>query len=156
METDGSEQNTALWPIPAFHFKVVFGSDSDDAAFQEVSGIGSQIETEPFLEGGENRFTYQLPKSIKNSNLLLRRGITGMDSTLVKWCKSFFYHDFKEALKPKDLLVHLLDETGTSLRSWSLSNAYPVNWKMDSFNSTKNEVAIEEIELCYHKLKRIK
>ena len=154
--TTGDKQNADLWPIPAFHFSVDFGTQSSDTAFQEVSGIGSQIETEPLLEGGENRFTYQLPKSIKNSNLILKRGITGMDSALVKWCKSFFNDDFNQALKPQNLSVHLLDEKGQKLRSWDFTNAYPVNWKVDSFNSTKNEVAIEEIELCYHTLKRKK
>ncbi len=156
MSTDGSTQHAELWPIPAFHFSVSFGNDIDDTAFQEVSGIGSQIETESLLEGGENRFTYQLPKSIKNSNLILKRGITGMDSKLLQWCKTFINNDFNQMLKPKDLSVHLLDEKGEKLRIWNFTNAYPVNWKIDNFNSTKNEVAIEEIELCYHTLKRKK
>ena len=45
------------YPLPAFYFKVTFSAKGDeDAAFQEVSGIGSQIETEPYAEGGENTF----------------------------------------------------------------------------------------------------
>jgi hypothetical protein len=47
------------YPLPAFYFKVTFSAKGDeDAAFQEVSGIGSQIETEPYAEGGENRFVH--------------------------------------------------------------------------------------------------
>jgi len=156
MARDGSTQDSEIWPIPAFYFSVVFGSNNTDTAFQEVSGIGSEIETEPLIEGGENRFIYQLPKSVKHSNLILKRGVATLDSALVKWCQTFFNHDFNKTLEPKSLLVHLLDEKGQPLRSWSFSNAYPVKWKMDTFNSTKNEAAIEEIELCYQNLKRIK
>jgi len=47
------------------------------------------------------------------------------------------------------LLVQLLNEKGMPKRAWSFMNAYPVSWEVDEFNSTKNEVAIEKIELSY-------
>jgi hypothetical protein len=35
------------YPLPAFYFTVAFSENSDeDAAFQEVSGIGARMETE--------------------------------------------------------------------------------------------------------------
>ena len=155
--SDGSTQDEGIWPVPAFYFKVAFhgAKNKSDTSFQDISGIGSQIETEDYVEGGENRFIYQLPKSIKHSNLVLKRGMTKLDSFLVKWCKSFFDGDFKTALEPKDLSVHLLGEKGTVIRSWNFFQAYPVNWKVDSFNSTKNEVAIEEVELSYQYSNRV-
>jgi phage tail-like protein len=46
-------------------------------------------------------------------------------------------------------LVSLLDESGLPLRVWTFENAYPVQWEVDPFNSTKNEVALEKVTLCY-------
>ena len=47
------------------------------------------------------------------------------------------------------LEVSLLNARGMPIRSWTFDNAYPVKWQVGDFNSTKNEVAIETIELCY-------
>lgn len=151
MASDGSTQDTATWPLPAFYFEVyvgLIGIASEDYAFQDVSGIGSQIETEDIMEGGDNTTVYHLPKAMKHTNLVLKRGVAGLNSGLVLWCKSFFDGNFSSML-PQPVLINLLGETGLPLRSWAFSNAYPVSWKVDAFNSTKNEVAIEEIELCY-------
>ena len=57
----------AYYPPGAFHFKVEFngvtGTDNDtEQRFQEVSGLSFDIETEELKEGGENRFTWKLPK----------------------------------------------------------------------------------------------
>ena len=55
------------YPTTAFCFKVAFaGSTEVDQAFQEVRGIGADLETEEVAEGGENRFTHRLPKTIKH------------------------------------------------------------------------------------------
>lgn len=154
---NGAKQDQGGWPVPAFYFKIAFhgAKNKSDTAFQEITGISSQIDTDPYTEGGENRFTYQLPKAIKHSNLTLKRGVTQLDSYLVKWCKTFFDGDFRQPLSPKDLSVHLLGETGKVIRSWNFFQAYPVTWKLDSFHSTKNEVAIEEVELCYQYSNRV-
>ncbi|NRD75158.1 phage tail protein [Shewanella sp. VB17] len=154
--SDGSKQDDG-WPVPAFYFKVAFhgAKNKSDTSFQEIGGISAQVETEEYGEGGENRFIYQLPKSVKHSNLSLKRGITKLDSFIVKWCITFFEGDFNKTLEPKDLSVHLLGERGTVIRSWNFFQAYPVNWKLDAFHSTKNEVAIEEIELCYQYSNRV-
>jgi phage tail-like protein len=157
MPSDGSTQDTATWPLPAFYFEVIIGLigvASEDYAFQEVSGIGSQVETEDIMEGGDNTTVYHLPKAVKHSNLVLKRGVAGLNSGLVLWCKSVFDLNLS-TLVPQPVLVYLMGESGIPLRSWAFTNAYPVNWKVDAFNSTKNEVAIEEIELCFSTATRV-
>jgi phage tail-like protein len=141
---------SGIYPPPAFYFKLSFGgSPNEDTSFQEVSGIGSEIDVQEVVEGGENRFVHRLPKGVKHPLLNLKRGITGTDSTLVKWCKSVLEGDFINPITTKNLDVFLLDAEGNPLRSWSFADAYPVKWEIDSFNSTKNEVAIEKIEISY-------
>ena len=145
-----------FYPPSAFYFRVSFtaGSRNVDAAFREVGGIGPEMETETVAEGGENRFVHTLPKSMKHPRLVLKRGIAVLDSPLVQWCKNVLEGGLVELIKPQQLLVVLMDETGQPLRSWNIQNAYPVRWEVEPFQSTKNEVALEKIELCYAYSKR--
>ena len=145
------------YPPSAFYFKVIFtetGSKSD-TSFQEVSGISSSIQTESYAELGENGFVYELPKSITYENLKLKRGIAKMTSPLVKWCQDIFSGDFSSPIIPMLVDVYLMDENKDPIRGWSFNNAFPVKWSVDNFNSTKNEVAIETIELKYSSIVRI-
>lgn len=142
-------------PPVAFYFKVVVdGALSSDNAFQEVSGIQSEIQTEAVEEGG-NPFTYALPTKIKNSNLVLKRGIAGASSSLARWCSEVMEGaGFARPIVPVDIQVLLMNESGIPVRIWSFTNAYPVKWEMEALSSTKNEIAIERIEFAYTMLKR--
>jgi len=145
-----------IYPPTAFYFKLSFEDAPDkDTSFQEVSGIGSEIDVQEVVEGGENRFVHRLPKGVKHPLLSLKRGIAEFDSPLVKWCKAVLEGDFVKPIEPREVKVYLLDENHDPLRGWSFANAYPVKWEIDSFNSTKNEVAIETIDLSYNYSNRI-
>ena len=146
-----SLDGTSDYPPSAFYFKVVFASTlgMSDTSFQEVSGISTEIETETITEGGENRYQHNLPKGVKHSNLELKRGIASMTSPLVVWCRSVMELDFIVPIIAQPLGVYLMNEDKLPIRAWSFANAYPVKWEVESFSSTKNEVAIEKIVLSY-------
>lgn len=146
-----------LSPPVAFHFTVLFAGIAPpvpDMAFQEVSGLEHGLDTEPVVEGGENRFVHQLPKPAKRGNLKLKRGLTTYASGLVQWCKSTIEGDFTQDIVPKDLTISLLNEMRTPVAVWSVGNAYPVKWSVGTFDAMKNELAVETIELAYNALKR--
>ncbi len=144
------------YPLPAFYFKVVFAATlgTSDTSFQEVSGISAEMETEPVVEGG-NQYVRQLPKSIKHGNLVLKRGIAGMTSPLVIWCRSVLEANFMLPIVTMPISVYLMNEAEIPVRAWAFTDAYPVKWNVDSFNSMKNEVAIETVELSYMYFSRI-
>jgi phage tail-like protein len=146
-----------LYPLPAFYFKVVFTAflGFADTSFQEVRGIGAEMETEDVMEGGENRFVHRLPTSLKHPQLELKRGIAPMHSALVRWCRSVLESGFSSTIMPSLVTVYLLDQNGAPARGWAFSHAYPVKWNIDDFNSTKNDVAIETITLNYTYSNRI-
>ena len=144
------------YPPAAFHFVVHFtrGGISSDTSFQEAGGIGSEMETEAYREGGENRFVHSLPKGVKHPKLTLKRGVAGRDSGLVQWCRSVLEGGMAQPIEPQDVSLYLLDEAGNPLRGWSFQNAYPSQWTIDAFAADKNAVAIEKIELTYAALVR--
>lgn len=143
--------------LPAFHFNV--GLDvqmgASDASFAEVGGIGSSMTTEDVMEGGENSFAWKLPTVVKHPNLTLKRGVASRTSPLVLWCQSVLETGLGISILTRTLWVSLLNEEGTPARIWSFYNVYPVQWKVDPFNATKNDIAIEQIELAYHGTNRL-
>lgn len=142
------------FPAAAFRFSVFIEAATSDASFREVSGISEEIDTELVREGGENRFAYQLPKAVKPSRLVLKRGVAPLQSPLVIWCRRTFEAGLGAPLSPRLLKVSLLDADSNPLRSWSFANAWPVKWSVDGFQSQKNEVAMESVELVYTALTR--
>jgi phage tail-like protein len=140
------------YPPSAFYFKLAFSATGgiSDTSFQEVSGIESELKTEEYVELGENRYVHKLPTGESHPNLVLKRGIAPLTSPLVIWCRSVFEGSFAVPIVPMPVVVMLMNENKIPIRTWSFANAYPVKWSIDSFNSTKNEVAIETIELSYN------
>lgn len=122
-----------------------------DVAFQSVSGLDVTLETESVKEGGENRFTHQLPVRRKAGPLVLKRGILSpKQSLLTKYLQGVFAND---VFQPMDVVtVNLLDETHQTLLSWSVNNVWPLSWKIGELNAMQGEVLIETLELNYNQL----
>ena len=142
---------------PAFYFTVSFSNTAGmlDCSFKEVSGIKTEMDLEPYQEGGENRFIHQLPKGSKQSQLTLKRGIAKYTSPLVHMCRDVLEGGLISEIEPVSLVVTLLNAQGLPMRSWSFDNVFPIAWEVDAFDSMKNEVAIETIKLSYNSANRI-
>lgn len=141
----------------AFYFKVIFSATLGltDTSFKEVSGISKEILTEDIVEGGENGFVHKLPKAVKHPRLVMKRGIAEMNSPLVSWCKSIFDGELNLPIVTMPVMVYLMDEHKMPIRGWMFTNVFPVKWEVESFDSMKNEVAIEVIEFEYQSSQRI-
>jgi phage tail-like protein len=135
-----------VYPLPGFHFLVSFESlpsSPNDSRFQEVSGLDVEMEMESFTEGGQNRFTWQLPKRARYSDITLKRGkFTG--SAIVAWCKDAM-ENF--SFLPVNFTISLLNEKHEPVQSWYVVNAIPKKWSISSFNAQENSIAIESITL---------
>ena len=145
---------TKYYPPVGFHFKVDFSAVSSqemDARFQSVSGLSVEIQNEDRVEGGENRFTHQLPLRSKYSTLTLKRGFV-KDSELIYWCRDAF-ENFQ--FKPVDLIVSLLNEKHEPVKSWNIIHAWPAKWSVSDFNAQENSLVIETLDLNYRYFKLI-
>lgn len=122
-----------------------------DVCFQSVSGLDVQLETENLKEGGENRFTHQLPgRSQFSSSLTLKRGlIMPEDSAITDWCVEAFVNLKVYPLAVVNVL--LLDEKHEPLARWSLQHVWPKSWKVAELNAERSEVLIETLELNYNR-----
>ncbi len=145
------------YPPVGFYFKIQIDKMPDsDSDFQEVSGLSMSLELQAVKEGGENRFTHQLPLPAKAEPLVLKRALK-VSSPLMDWCRKAI-EEF--SFKPCNLHVFLLDtETGGAepkpLVAWHIVHAYPVKWEISGFNAMNNDLAIETIQLNYNYFTRV-
>ena len=136
------------YPPVGFHFLVtfeLFPQTPNDFRFQEVSGLDVEMEMETFLEGGQNRFSWKLPKRTRYSDLVLKRGMF-MGSGIVLWCQNAFENFVFE---PVNLTIALLNESHVPLQAWYVVNAIPKKWSISNFNAQENSIVIESITLSY-------
>ncbi len=141
--------------VPAFSFRVDFvdGVKADNVSFAEVSGIRADIPCEEVWSGGENDWVYKLPKPVKLSNLVLKKGILPHPNEFVVWCQKAIY-EFE--FVPATMIVSLVGGDDTMIKAWEITNAYPVRFEASSFDANKNEIVIETIELAYSKIQLYK
>lgn len=142
-------------PIVGFHFSVAFEllpKQSIDAKFQNVAGLKATLEMEPYKEGGQNRFTHQLPLRTGYQDLVLKRSLTSDVSSLSNWCMNTI-ENFN--FKPANLVVSLLNEKSVPLKSWYVVHAIPLSIEYADFNAEENKLVIETITLKYNFFKEI-
>lgn len=150
---------TSVWAPPvSFYFKVVFqgAPKIEDVSFMEVGGLREELEVAELQEGGENNYFHQVPKRMKHGNLVLKRALEALSNPLEMWIKETLEGGFARKIKPRNVVVMLLDAEGKALRCWWCLHAYPVKWEVSGFHAQENKLAIETLELCYTMLERKK
>lgn len=137
------------YPPVGFHFRVEFqginGVTTQDAFFQEVSGLSVDIENETVRSGGENRFSFKLPTRANYQNLVLKRGLL-VGSAVINWVRDAV--DTME-VEPISVLVQLLNEQHEPLQTYQCINAWPQKWSVADFNAQESRVVVETMELVY-------
>lgn len=132
--------------LPGFNNQPKVDFVKSDMQFQEVNGLSVTVETEDYIEGGENRFVHTLPVRTKYADLELKRGLVVNDSGITDWIKSAL-EDFN--FSPVNLVIMLLNEQHEPLVTWQVYNAIPIEWTIDSFNAMESKLVIESLKLSY-------
>lgn len=140
------------YPQSGLHFSVVFEllpQFPNDIRFQEVSGLSVSTEFEALEEGGENRFTHQLPKRLNYGDITLKRG---------KFLGSGVLHWARQALEnfdysPTNVMISLLNEDHIPLYNWYVINAVPKRLEVSGINAMNAELVIETLVLSYQYFK---
>ena len=136
------------YPYTSFRFKIEINGIIV-AQVSEVSGLQVETETEPYEEGGENGFVYQLPKRTKFQHITLKRGITDLEE-MWKWHQEVVKGKFQR----KNGAIILMDVAGEEKWRWNFFQAFPVKWTGPDFKADSNTVAFETIELAHHGIEK--
>lgn len=132
-----------------YNLNILGKTDSDEAGFSEISGLSAELETETFNAGGENDLVYHLPKQIKTTPLVLKRGLFNLGSEIVDWVKDTINKGFPEKIQTEDIVIQLMNEKNEPIITWTIHGAYPTKWELNGFNAMENKLAIETITFNY-------
>jgi phage tail-like protein len=144
-------------PLLGFRFSVFFFMKGDkpnsmDIRFRKVSGISSRIDTQPLNEGGQNLFSHRLPTRAQYDNLVLERSMM-IDSKLAdEFNNTMALFKFN----PSNVLVTLLNESGSPINGWLFMTAYPVKWTISELSAEQNQVVVETMELAYQRMEPVR
>jgi len=142
------EQIKTDYPLPIYNYRVDI--DGVSFSFSEVSGLELSFETITYKEsfsasGKVGPNIMYMPGQIQPVNINLKKGFVQGKSIPVfyEWINSIELN----RVDKKDIVVHLLDETGSTVVSWKVIDAFPTKLSAPSFNASSNEVAIESMDL---------
>ena len=85
-DENGAAQSASVWPMPKFHFKVMW--NDVQMSFQEVSGLDAQSEEIKYRSGDSPIFSpVKMPGLVKYSNVTMKKGIFKGDNKFWDWFK---------------------------------------------------------------------
>lgn len=132
-------------PVSEMRFKVTLPGVSL-GTFREISGIGVEVETFDYQEGGNNEFVHRLPTRLKFQNVVLKRGVTHQRA-LLDW----FNATRRQGVEAKwgAVTVTLMGPRNEEIQTWSFKEAYPVKWTGPTLNAASNQIATETLEIAH-------
>lgn len=138
------QNGTHQAPLPAYHFEVKI--EGQTFRFRSCSGLRIETEVVEYQEGGDPNIR-KLAGPTRYANIRLTRAFTG-DRSLYDW--------YVATKKPQPVTVDgqiiMFDRQGARLAAWTFTSGFPVKWEGPEFDASKNEVAIETIEIAHEGL----
>ena len=137
----------AEYPLPAFHFSVIWKGTKME--FYEVSGLNIENQVIEYRDGLSPEFTMRkMPGIQKFGNITMKRGIIKQDNDFFIWLNTIKMN----TIERRDLTINLLGEDHKPVMVWVAKNAFPVKVEGPGFKASGNEVAIESLEAAHEGL----
>jgi phage tail-like protein len=120
-------------------------------AFQEVKGLGADLEVLSYAEGGVNDFVHQLPVRHSWNRLSLRRGLV-RDPGLWSWYQAGLTQSLGAR---RDGSILLLTTGGVPALAWHFRGGIAVKWSGPEMGALQNAVALEGLEIAHHGIEQV-
>jgi phage tail-like protein len=118
--------------------------------FMKVHGLGLQVESIEYREGGMPSTVYKLPGRTRIKDIELSHGITQSDA-LWRWLESAV----QGKVERRNVSIVLLGSDGQSeVARWNLGNAWLRECDVADLDALGNEVLIERMSLAAETLER--
>lgn len=140
-------------PLPVFCFKLTLdlpsGHKFGEMFFKSVSGLKIETEVVDYKEGGINDSTHKLVGATKWPNLVFKRGFTGSPE-LLQWRDSWLRSAGTKSRLSGTIIA--VTTNFTEKMTWTFNRGWPCKWEGPDFDASKNEVAIESLEIAHEGL----
>lgn len=139
-------------PLTVFVFGLKIdglGLEQDMAFFRSVGGLQIETAVVEVEEGGFNSVK-KLPGRTKFGNLILTRAFHGEDGKdpIQQWIRAV---EGGQNLRKKLTLTYYRKDL-TEAAHYELFECFPVRWEVSELDASKNEIAIESIEIAHEGL----
>lgn len=140
-------------PYSQFNYLVDLGTgdtESPQAGFSEVSGLGMEINIAEYRNGNEkDNAPRKITGTYKVPDVTLKRGVIGA-TDLYEWLDDV-RNGAQDALR--DITIQLLSEDRADVAvSWELRNARPIKYTGPTLSGTGTEIAVEELVLACERI----
>lgn len=140
----------------AHSFKVAI-SGLYNAEFVGVTGLGGELVTTEYREGGENSFLHHLPDYMRWSDITLTKGVVRNDSDLWYWFRSALQLEGGIGFPTRPRFLRDVTITGCNNEGEALIiyRAYQAHIKMinpGGFDSTQSAFHGVSVTLCHNGL----
>lgn len=141
-------------PYVQFNFLVDLGdgvTDTPDAGFQEVSGIGMEVTVAEYRNGNAKlNNVMKITGMNKSTDITLKRGVIG-SLNLYQWLDDIRLGNQNAR---RTVNIHLQNEDHTkNVMSWTMLEARIIKYTCGPLNAKGTDVAMEEMVLAYETLK---
>ena len=116
--------------------------------FQEVSGLGADLEVMAYPEGGVNDYVHQLPVRHSWGRIVLKRGLL-IDTALWNWYQAGLTQSLGAR---RDGTVILMTAQGIPAVAWNFRGGLAAKWTGPTFDAMRDAVAIESLEIAHQGL----
>ena len=125
-----------------------------EGVFREVSGLDSETEViEARVTGkGGNIIVHKVPGALKWPNIVLRRGVTD-DKRLHEWRDKIEKGQVEANRRNGSVTLYAPD--GAAVARYNFKNGWPCKFTGPAVDATKNEIAIESLEIAHEGLERV-
>lgn len=137
------------YPLPVYNYRVEIGDST--VSFSEVSGLNISYETythkeSPVESGNPGPRVMIMPAQPQSPTVTLKKGVVRGVSVpaLYQWIGSKKLNQIDK----RDISISLCDEEGNPVITWMVRNAFPTKLEAPGFDATKNDVAVESMELA--------
>ncbi len=142
------------YPYSQFNFIVQWDNiqgETVDAGFQEVSGLGLEINVTDYRAGNaKTNEGIKITTTAKASDVTLKRGVMGTQD-LYEWVNLVRDGDQGQF---KKVTVTLLSESRKPVMRWQLMDARPIKFTGPTLNGTATDTATEEIVLAVERIEQ--
>ena len=140
-------------PYHQFNYLVDLGTgdtDSAQAGFQEVSGLGMEINVAEYRAGNfKDNAPMKITGSYKVPDVTLKRGVIGA-LDIYSWLDDI-RNGSQTALRTVTIQL-LSEDRETAAMEWKLTGARPIKYTGPSLNGKGTDVAIEELVLACERI----
>ena len=125
------------------HFRLTV-DNADMGLFSTCSGLGIEVETETFKEGGNNAYAHILPTRLNFSNVQPTRALVPQSAEITNWINTI-----TTGIQRPTVEICALRPDQSLIVRWTLYNALPTRWTAPQFDPSRGEAAFELVEIAY-------